>query len=145
LVPLTFKDLPDQAEPAQASRLTLNATLSQASALQSQAAITDSWFITHTSPGILWAGTGDVGVWRYDPIYGWEQRSTGLPAIFPGGALVSIKDLELNPHHGDVLLAITQNGRVYRTADGGQHWVTVTMPFTQTRWNHIHWDPMTPG
>jgi hypothetical protein len=79
--------------------------------------------------GLVWAGTSNAGVW--------EQRSNGL-------GNVSVLSLQVNPFNHNVLLAVTSNG-VYRTSDGGQNWVQVTMPSIQSGWRTVFWDRANAG
>ena len=60
--------------------------------------------------------------------YSWEPISPDLTDGDPGGNLTygTLTDLSLSPLHKDLLYAGTDDGRVWRTDDGGQHWVELS-------------------
>ena len=90
----------------------------------------------YTIAPTLWAGTSNAAVWLYTDD-GWVHKSNGM-------GNVKVRRIQMNPFDEDVLLAVTSDG-MYRTADGGDNWSHITMPYTQADWRCVYWDRSNPG
>ncbi len=111
---------------------------------------------TLTSPGLVWVGTHNAGVWLYNARTGeWTECNNGLPSTSLGQKL-EIADLAVNPFDDNVLLAIADdlgattpptNAGVYLTQNAGMSWAKMPMPAYPKRvgWRQVRWDPTTPG
>ncbi len=60
--------------------------------------------------------------------YSWNPISPDLTDGDPGGNLTygTLTDLSLSPLNNDLLYAGTDDGRVWRSDDGGQHWIDLS-------------------
>jgi photosystem II stability/assembly factor-like uncharacterized protein len=81
-------------------------------------------------PGVVYAGEFDNyggGVYRSaDRGVTWERVNTGLPIVsedIPGNVhFASVIQVAVDPRNADVVYALTEAGKVYRTTNGGARW-----------------------
>jgi photosystem II stability/assembly factor-like uncharacterized protein len=79
------------------------------------------------SPDVVYAATIASGVLRSrDGGKSWATANQGLPTVDQnnqGQPLLDVRSLILDPENPSTLYAGLENGAVYKSADGGNHWV----------------------
>lgn len=90
-----------------------------------------------TRPQVVYAGlfyNYGGGVQRSDD-FGetWQDVSGTLPFNSPGGARISIVGLAVDPRDDQVVWALTEDGRLYRTSNGGAQWSWISAGLGDTQ------------
>ncbi|MBI3952180.1 MAG: hypothetical protein HY314_17160 [Acidobacteria bacterium] len=82
--------------------------------------------IAPSRSALIYLGTERHGVFRSDDSGAhWRAMSQGLPEAIGAAPVTPVKNLVIDPANADIAYAATEVNGIYKTTDGGTHWLPV--------------------